>query len=563
MRYRDSIKMIKIEDIYLTGWNPRKNFDEQALQDLSKSIKAQGILEPIIVRPNAERYQLVCGERRYRASQMAGLTSAPCMIKEMDDQQVREVMIIENLQREDLAPMEEAACLEILLKDKKGTQQELADRLGKTQGWIANRLRLLKAPAKLKELIISRKIMTKQALAVLSFEKYPVFKDIMDGIKEHIQEYGAPTMDKTQGVIDLSIRGANKKKVLDLTMNRGDYWSERWWFYFNKKPCKKCKKNCEVGRRWGKEKNTFCLDPKCFIPKKVAAKKKLKEREKIEEKEKVEERKAAQISTKVKTARVKFDSWRHKKIGEKFEGYICTGCPKKLKFKGKAGEYCSDSECYHNKEIGQKRSETILMKKLYPVAREALYKAIDDFELPRTDFKPPRGKKRKAVVVPLDLMRSILETITRYGAPGDRYAEQFAYKPFGESAKYFPPRWGGSHKGKKLPEDKIEKILISLIWHFEIMGNDRERKDRRFILGEDLERVVPSAMKYYTEKADEVKRIRNEKRAVKKKTFLNTIKKQQKEAELERLAQRKLKQIERSKKRKITTKKTTKKGGKK
>lgn len=152
---------LPIERVAVSGANPRKDFNPEALEDLKASIREHGILEPLIVRPvgpkDCSTYELVAGERRLRAAKDLGLKDVPCIIKVLDDHQARELMIIENLQREDLQPLEVAHALEDLLAGGI-TQEELAKKLGKSQGWISNSLRLLKAPEDLQKLLISREI---------------------------------------------------------------------------------------------------------------------------------------------------------------------------------------------------------------------------------------------------------------------------------------------------------------------------------------------------------------------------------------------------------------------
>lgn len=133
-------------DVYLIDTNaeqPRKTFDEEKLKELADSIARHGMVQPIIVRQNGDRYVIVAGERRFRAARMAGLTQVPVIVKAFDDAQVMEVALIENLQRENLNPIEEAAAIRFLMEQHDLTQEEVAKRLAKSRPAIANALRLL------------------------------------------------------------------------------------------------------------------------------------------------------------------------------------------------------------------------------------------------------------------------------------------------------------------------------------------------------------------------------------------------------------------------------------
>jgi ParB family chromosome partitioning protein len=147
----EQIRWIAIEEIMPNPYQPRKNFDAERLNDLAESIKIHGILQPIVLRQTVQGYYIVVGERRYRASQLAGLTKLPSIIKELSDADMMELAIIENLQREDLNAIEEAESYQRLMDDLQLTQQEVAHRLGKSRPYIANMLRLLHLPTSLKD----------------------------------------------------------------------------------------------------------------------------------------------------------------------------------------------------------------------------------------------------------------------------------------------------------------------------------------------------------------------------------------------------------------------------
>lgn len=149
------VRDVDIDDIDPNADQPRREFDQEALKQLSESIREAGVLSPILVVENGMRYRIVAGERRYRASRMAGLTSVPCIVRSMTTEQQMEAALIENLQREDLNPIEEANAIRSLMQECGYTQEQAAKRLGKSRPAIANALRLLSLPQKVLELVVA------------------------------------------------------------------------------------------------------------------------------------------------------------------------------------------------------------------------------------------------------------------------------------------------------------------------------------------------------------------------------------------------------------------------
>lgn len=189
MDMNESIKQLLTEDIFdspqakevvslplnelrANPYQPRKQFNEEALQELAQSIKENGVFQPIIVRPSAIKgYEIIAGERRFRASQRAGQQTVPALIYPCDDETMMQIAVVENLQREDLTPLEEAASYRQLMEELHLTQQELAQRLGKSRPYIANYLRLLSLPEKLKEMVQRNDLSVGHARALLSLPK--------------------------------------------------------------------------------------------------------------------------------------------------------------------------------------------------------------------------------------------------------------------------------------------------------------------------------------------------------------------------------------------------------
>ncbi len=139
----DNVVMIALIDIDPNYEQPRKKFDEDALKELADSIKVHGVIQPIVVTPIGKRYMIIAGERRFRASRMAGKTEIPAIVRNYTPQQIKEISLIENLQREDLSPIEAARAIKTLMTEFNMTQEVAADRIGKSRSAVANTLRLL------------------------------------------------------------------------------------------------------------------------------------------------------------------------------------------------------------------------------------------------------------------------------------------------------------------------------------------------------------------------------------------------------------------------------------
>ncbi len=167
----NSAVVLPIHEIEPNREQPRKSFNEKALQELAKSIEKNGIIQPLLVRPMADgSYQLVAGERRWRAARMTGLTEVPVTIREMSDEEASVFALIENLQREDLSPVEEAEGLKSLIETYGFTQEEAADRVGKSRVAVTNTLRLLKLPQSVLALLNDGKLTAGHSRALLGLD---------------------------------------------------------------------------------------------------------------------------------------------------------------------------------------------------------------------------------------------------------------------------------------------------------------------------------------------------------------------------------------------------------
>ncbi len=152
------VKVVPVDRIESNPEQPRLAFDQSTLEELAASIREHGVLQPILVRPIDEnRFQLIAGERRWRASKIAGLASIPALVEDIDDSTALEISIIENLQREDISPLDEAAMYDRMIREHGYSIRRLADKLGKDKGYLENRLRLADAPPEVRELVSLRK----------------------------------------------------------------------------------------------------------------------------------------------------------------------------------------------------------------------------------------------------------------------------------------------------------------------------------------------------------------------------------------------------------------------
>jgi ParB family chromosome partitioning protein len=177
------VRIVPLDKIEPNPQQPRLAFNEESLQELSASVKEHGILQPILVRPlDGGRYQLIAGERRWRASRMAGLETIPALIEDIDDDTALEIAIIENLQREDISPLDEAAMYDRMVHEHGYSIRKLADKLGKDKGYLENRLRLADAPQEVRELVSLRKDTLSHAYELMKVEDPKKRKRLADQV---------------------------------------------------------------------------------------------------------------------------------------------------------------------------------------------------------------------------------------------------------------------------------------------------------------------------------------------------------------------------------------------
>lgn len=177
-------KFIDIDKIEANGHQPRTHFEKEKIQELAVSIQQNGLLQPIVVRPYQGKYQIVVGERRYRACLLAGIEEVPCIVQNYDEQQTATAAIVENIQRENLSAIEEALAYQQILDTQNITQEELAQKVGKKQSTIANKLRLLQLPMTVQEAVRRKDITERHARALLKLDttakQNNMLREIMD-----------------------------------------------------------------------------------------------------------------------------------------------------------------------------------------------------------------------------------------------------------------------------------------------------------------------------------------------------------------------------------------------
>ncbi|CAH1705323.1 site-specific DNA-binding protein [Lactobacillus delbrueckii subsp. delbrueckii] len=204
----EEIEDLPLAEVRPNPYQPRKNFDEKKLAELAESIKENGVLQPIIVRRSVGGYEIIAGERRCRASELAGQATIPAIIRQFDESQMMEVAILENLQREDLTPLEEAQAYEMLQKNLGLTQEEVSKKMGKSRPYITNYLRLLTLPQKTKGLLQRGELSMGQARTLLGLKD----KDRIDELAKWVVKEGMPVRKVEALVAKMNERGQKQKK---------------------------------------------------------------------------------------------------------------------------------------------------------------------------------------------------------------------------------------------------------------------------------------------------------------------------------------------------------------
>ena len=203
----EEIQEIDLSEIRPNPYQPRKTFDDKSLKELADSIRENGVFQPIIVRKSITGYEIIAGERRFRASKLAKKQNIPAIVRKFDESQMMEVAVLENLQREDLTPLEEAQAYEMLQKNLGLTQEEVSKRMGKSRPYIANYLRLLTLPSKTKRLLQHGELSMGQARTLLGLKD----KDRIDEIAKRVVKEGMPVRKVEALVATINAKKPRKK----------------------------------------------------------------------------------------------------------------------------------------------------------------------------------------------------------------------------------------------------------------------------------------------------------------------------------------------------------------
>lgn len=203
--------MLKITEVEPNRNQPRKNFDEDLLQELADSIKQYGIIQPLIVQKREDYYEIIAGERRWRAAKIAGLKEVPVIIKDYTDREIVEIALIENIQRADLNPIEEAQAYQRLIKEYNLKQDEVAEKVSKSRATITNSMRLLKLDDRVKQMLIDEMITSGHARALLGIED----KELQYTVAMRVFDEKMSVRDIEKIIKDMSKPASEKKTELD------------------------------------------------------------------------------------------------------------------------------------------------------------------------------------------------------------------------------------------------------------------------------------------------------------------------------------------------------------
>ncbi|BAH46913.1 MULTISPECIES: ParB/RepB/Spo0J family partition protein [Brevibacillus] len=204
----EQVKEVSINEIRPNPYQPRKEFEQSAIEELAQSIKEHGIIQPLIVRKSIKGYELVAGERRLRAAKLAGLKEVPVVVKAYTDQQLMEIALIENLQRENLNPLEEAEAYDKLISHHDYTQEQLAQKIGKSRPHVANMLRLLQLPEKIRKMVSAAELSMGHSRALLGVTD----KKVQQQLANDVVEKGLSVRQLEEIVKQLNVSRETKKK---------------------------------------------------------------------------------------------------------------------------------------------------------------------------------------------------------------------------------------------------------------------------------------------------------------------------------------------------------------
>ena len=222
MQPENQIIKLNVDLLIPNPYQPRKTFNDESLKELAESIKQYGILNPILVRKKDNLYEIIAGERRYRAAKLLDLKEVPVIIKEADESKLAEIALIENLQRENISPIEEAKSYQDILKLSNLKEQELSNIIGKSQSYISNKLRLLKLPQNIQEALINKKISERHARTLISVNDQNRQTELLNRIiKEKLTIKELETIINEKEITDEEIKSAIDDIMKSLNINLG------------------------------------------------------------------------------------------------------------------------------------------------------------------------------------------------------------------------------------------------------------------------------------------------------------------------------------------------------
>lgn len=352
-------QMMDISLIDLTGLNPRgeESFKDEEFEGLKQSMKENGfyVHEPLLVRPAGDRFQLVGGHRRLQAAKDLNFELVPVMVRDVSDQDLKLLIFLDNLHRKDFSPLEEAQAIKQVLDDGSVTQTVLASKMGKSQAYVANRLRLLDAPQNIKELIISQEITPAHVQILLPFSEYPVFENIMEAVQDRVgdQDLGKLTVRELEMQIEDLI--SNDDSIFNLDCFSYDIRSYHDHFDFS--GCDSCKDVKLLQDLVGSEKvdqyHKYCMNQGCWSVRLENAKLKCTEVETNKKKSAV---KAGDLESIPYASRhnLNWSSFGAMRANDQVAMAECLKCDHCLKDKD-SDPVCTDDDCFGKKERSWQR----------------------------------------------------------------------------------------------------------------------------------------------------------------------------------------------------------------
>lgn len=362
---------IALSKIEKSGFNPRQNVKGERFAEFKASIKEQGILEPLLVRPKGDKFELIAGERRFTAAKELGMKTVPAIVRAVDDHTAREIMLLENLQREDLSPLEEAFAISELLAGDGMKQEELAKKIGKSQPWIANRLRLNKAPPELKKFLEKGEISPQHVIVLLPYVEHELLrKEILEDLKQSLQDredgYGEPI---TVESVKNRAYDVLEEQGMDLDLNDYNYQGLKKYFDFSE--CDACKTLIRIAGEDEKTKTRVCLNKLCFSGRLAAARQKLTDAQKDK----------LSKTDLVNTEKMSYRDYRDFE-GCTFDRTLCKDCenhkmqkPRYAKFgkdKNELEEICLKPSCFQGKTAQATRRKNVACREELAFVEESI-----------------------------------------------------------------------------------------------------------------------------------------------------------------------------------------------